>query len=50
MIGIWILGTQLSLKHAALKSCEAEKEQTPVIMIESQEYAAQRRYHQQKLI
>jgi len=50
MIGIWILGTQLSLENAALKSCEAEKEQTPIIMIESQDYAAQRRYHQQKLV
>jgi len=50
MIGIWILGTQLSLEHAALKSCEQEKAQTPVIMIESQEYAAKRRYHQQKLV
>ena len=50
MIGIWILGTQLSLENAALKSCEAEKEQTPIIMIESQNYAAQRRYHQQKLV
>ena len=50
MIGIWILGTQLSLEQAALKSCETEKEKTPVIMIESQEYAAQRPYHQQKLV
>ncbi|NBD34204.1 MAG: cryptochrome/photolyase family protein [Cyanobacteria bacterium] len=50
MIGIWILGTQLSLEHAALKSCEKEKGQTPLIMIESQEYVAQRRYHQQKLV
>ena len=50
MIGIWILGTQLSLENAALKSCEAEKEQTPIIMIESQNYAAQQRYHQQKLV
>ena len=50
MIGIWILGTQLSLEHSALKGCETEKQQTPVIMIESLEYAAQRRYHQQKLV
>ncbi|AFZ43047.1 deoxyribodipyrimidine photolyase-related protein [Halothece sp. PCC 7418] len=50
MIGIWILGTQLSLENAALKSCETEKQKTPIIMIESQEYAAQRRYHQQKLV
>lgn len=48
--GIWILGTQLSLEQAALKSCEEGKENTPVIMIESQEYAAQRPYHQQKLV
>ncbi len=50
MIGIWILGTQLSLEQAALKSCETEKQKTPVIMIESQDYAAQLRYHQQKLV
>lgn len=50
MIGIWILGTQLSLEQTALKSCEDRKEETPVIMIESQNYAAQRQYHQQKLV
>ena len=46
-IGIWVLGTQLSLQQAALQSCEAN---TPVILIESWELAAQRRYHQQKLV
>ncbi|PSO49759.1 MAG: cryptochrome/photolyase family protein [Cyanobacteria bacterium SW_9_44_58] len=48
--GIWILGTQLSLEQAALKSCEDDPENTPVLMIESQAHAAQRRYHQQKLV
>ena len=50
MIGIWVLGTQLSLDQSALKSCENQKEKTNVILIESQEYAKQRRYHQQKLV
>lgn len=49
-IGIWVLGTQLSTEQAALKSCANHKEETPVIMIESQKYAAQRRYHQKKLV
>lgn len=49
-IGIWVLGTQLSLQQAALQSCEQEKAKTPVIMIESWELAAQRCYHQQKLV
>lgn len=49
-VGIWILGTQLSLDQAALKSCRNNSENTPMIMIESQEYAARRCYHQQKLV
>lgn len=49
-IGIWILGDQLWLKQAALATCEQQKQQTPVILIESHRYAQKRPYHYQKLI
>lgn len=48
-IGIWILGDQLYLEQAALASCKQNKD-TPVILIESLNYAKQRPYHCQKLI
>lgn len=48
--GIWILGDQLWTGQAALSGCEEAKKQTPVILIESQNYARQRPYHQQKLV
>ncbi len=49
-IGIWVLGDQLWTGQAALSSCEAEKTQTPVILIESRHYARKRSYHSQKLV
>jgi deoxyribodipyrimidine photolyase-related protein len=49
-IGIWILGDQLWTGQAALSSCETAKKQTPVILIESRNYARQRPYHCQKLV
>jgi deoxyribodipyrimidine photolyase-like uncharacterized protein len=49
-IGIWVLGDQLWLEQAALKSCEPKRSNTPVILIESLYYAKQRRYHRQKLV
>ncbi|MEB3309616.1 MAG: cryptochrome/photolyase family protein [Snowella sp.] len=48
--GIWILGDQLWTGQAALSSCKEVKNQTPVILIESHNYARQRPYHQQKLV
>ncbi|PSO90564.1 MAG: cryptochrome/photolyase family protein [Cyanobacteria bacterium SW_10_48_33] len=48
--GIWILGDQLSTGQAALESCEAKRQQTPIILIESRSYARQRPYHRQKLV
>lgn len=48
--GIWILGDQLWLGQAALQQrCHAQDE-TPVLMIESADYAQQRPYHYQKLV
>ncbi len=48
--GIWVLGDQLWTGQAALSSCEKEKKQTPVILVESRCYAQQRSYHRQKLV
>ena len=48
--GIWVLGDQLWSEQAALASYEAVKENTPVILIESQSYARKRIYHAQKLV
>ncbi len=49
-IGIWVLGDQLWAEQAALASCEQQRNNTPVILIESLQYAQQRRYHRQKLV
>ncbi len=49
MIGIWILGDQLSLQQAALKSCNSQPN-TPVIFIESLHHIQIRPYHRQKLV
>ena len=49
-IGIWVLGDQLWSQQAALSSCESQRKQTPVILIESRSYAQQRPYHRQKLV
>lgn len=48
--GIWILGNQLDLNQAALASCQNQKKQTPIILIESLNYIKKRPYHQQKLV
>lgn len=48
-IGVWVLGDQLGLGQAALQSV-GEGDRCPVLMIESQHHAAQRRYHRQKLV
>jgi deoxyribodipyrimidine photolyase-related protein len=49
-IGIWILGDQLNLQHPGLCQFSAQKQSVRVILIESKNYAQERRYHQQKLI
>ncbi|MGB3671889.1 MAG: cryptochrome/photolyase family protein [Phormidesmis sp.] len=49
-IGIWVLGDQLWQGQSALKSCKADKANTPVILIESLAHVKERRYHRQKLI
>ncbi len=49
-IGLWILGDQLWAEQAALASCKTQRKNTPVILIESLQYAKQRRYHRQKLV
>ncbi|MGK7915538.1 MAG: cryptochrome/photolyase family protein [Prochloraceae cyanobacterium] len=48
--GIWVLGDQLWTEQAALSSCRTECQNTPVIFIESRNYARQRTYHRQKLV
>ena len=48
--GIWVLGNQLSLQQSALKSFAENRQNTPIILIESLNYAKQRPYHQQKLV
>ena len=49
-VGIWVLGDQLWQGQSAITSCEANKSETPIILIESIDYVKERRYHQQKLI
>ena len=48
--GIWVLGDRLWLQQAALSSRVAERQNTPVILIESRSYARERPYHRQKLV
>lgn len=48
--GIWILGDRLTIKQLSLQNNQAQKQQTPVIFIESSNYVQQRPYHQQKLV
>lgn len=45
-VGIWVLGDQLSLDQAALRTID----KLPVILIESINHVRERRYHKQKLI
>ena len=49
-IGIWILGDRLTKKQSNLQDNRDNREQTPVILIESYNYVRQRSYHQQKLV
>ncbi|MDJ0534186.1 MAG: cryptochrome/photolyase family protein [Xenococcaceae cyanobacterium MO_207.B15] len=49
-IGIWILGDRLNKLQSSLTTYQDKKNQTPVILIESLNYAKQRPYHQQKLV
>lgn len=49
-IGIWILGDQLDLAQTALQTRWTERNQTPVLLIESRGYGRSRRYHGQKLV
>lgn len=48
--GVWVLGDQLWQEQAALAHNQAQREQTPVLFIESRQHVQQRRYHKQKLI
>lgn len=49
-VGIWVLGDQLSHGQAALLQRSRFKGTTPVILIESVDYVADRPYHYQKLV
>ena len=49
-VGVWILGDQLWLGQSALERSAADKENTPVILIESLSHVKERRYHKQKLV
>lgn len=49
-IGVWVLGDQLWLGQSALASCHDNKENAPVIFIESMHHAQARPYHLQKLV
>ncbi|MCC0176328.1 cryptochrome/photolyase family protein [Waterburya agarophytonicola K14] len=49
-VGIWILGDRLTTKQLSLKNNQDNKQQTPVIFIESNNYVQQRLYHRQKLV
>ncbi|MEO1464739.1 MAG: cryptochrome/photolyase family protein [Cyanobacteria bacterium J06633_1] len=50
MIGIWILGDRLTKEQLSLQNNQGDKENIPVIMIESINYVRQRNYHRQKLV
>ncbi|MDX2242293.1 MAG: cryptochrome/photolyase family protein [Leptolyngbyaceae cyanobacterium bins.302] len=49
-IGLWILGDQLWQQQAALQSAIAQRQHTPVILIESLRHVQERPYHKQKLV
>ena len=49
-IGIWVLGDRLWQQQSALDTYKQDKQQTPVILIESSQYVRQRVYHGQKLV
>ena len=48
--GIWILGDRLTKNQLSLIDNQNNKQQTPVIFIESSNYVRQRPYHLQKLV
>jgi deoxyribodipyrimidine photolyase-related protein len=48
--GIWVLGNQLWLEQAALASCAEYRQEANVLFIESEQFAKERPYHQQKLV
>ena len=48
--GIWILGDRLTKKQLTLQNDRDDKDKTPVILIESNNYVRQRPYHRQKLV
>ncbi|HEY9908537.1 MAG TPA: cryptochrome/photolyase family protein [Thermosynechococcaceae cyanobacterium] len=50
VIGVWVLGDQLWAGQSALQSCKDDRQQIPVIFIESLEHAQQLPYHLQKLV
>jgi deoxyribodipyrimidine photolyase-related protein len=56
MLGIWILGDQLSPDHSAVQALEAElgragaRARCRVLLLESSSVLAWRRYHRQKLV
>ncbi len=49
-VGIWVLGNQLWRGQAALASGEGDRSATPVLLIESHQFAQERPYHRQKLV
>jgi len=49
-VGIWVLGDQLWSQQAALQGRADQRQQTPVILIESLSHGRQRPYHRQKLV
>ncbi|MEL7085601.1 MAG: cryptochrome/photolyase family protein [Cyanobacteria bacterium J06597_1] len=49
-VGVWILGDQLWAGQAALLRSAENKARTPVIAIESANFAKERPYHRQKLV
>ncbi|MFM7323703.1 MAG: cryptochrome/photolyase family protein, partial [Nodosilinea sp.] len=49
-VGIWVLGNQLWLGQAALASVAGDRSATPVLLIESHQFAQERPYHRQKLV
>jgi deoxyribodipyrimidine photolyase-related protein len=49
-VGVWVLGDQLWSGQSALQSCLEQKENTPVIFIESMRHSQELPYHLQKLV
>ena len=49
-VGIWVLGNQLWRGQAALASGAGDRSATPVLLIESHQFARERPYHRQKLV